>query len=39
MAVVDLDQQFLSSQIARRGLCNDCANLPAVVEATSEKRA
>jgi hypothetical protein len=30
-----LDQQFVLSQIARRGPWNDCANLPAVVEAAS----
>src|ERR1700680_3825360 len=36
VVVVDLDQQFLLSQIARRGPWNDCANLPAVVEAASE---
>ncbi|MBZ5541827.1 MAG: transposase [Acidobacteriia bacterium] len=35
--MADLDQQFLLSQIARRGPCNDCANLPAVVEAASEQ--
>ena len=35
VVVADLDQQFLLSQIAR-GLWNDCANLPAVVEAASE---
>ena len=35
--VADLDQQFLLSQIVRRGPWNDCANLPAVVEATSEQ--
>ena len=33
----DLDQQFLLSQIARRGPWNDCANLPAVVAAASER--
>src|ERR1700722_5376195 len=37
VVVVDLDQQFLLSQIARRGPWNDCANLPAVVEAASEQ--
>jgi len=35
VVVVDLDQQFLLSQIARRGPWNDCANLPAVVQAAS----
>lgn len=35
--VAALDQQFLLSQIVRRGPWNDCANLPAVVEATSEQ--
>ena len=37
VVVVDLDHQFLLSQIARRGPWNDCANLPAVVEAASEQ--
>jgi hypothetical protein len=37
VVVVDLDHQFLWSQIARRGPWNDCANLPAVVEAASEQ--
>ena len=37
MVGVDLDQQFLLSQIARRGPWNDCANFPAVVEAASEQ--
>ena len=37
IVVVDLDQQFLLSQIARRGPWNDCANLPTVVEAASEQ--
>ncbi len=37
VVVVGLDQQFLLSQIARRGPWNDCANLPAVVEAASEQ--
>jgi hypothetical protein len=36
VVVADLDQQFLLSQIVRRGPWNDCANLPAVVEAASE---
>jgi hypothetical protein len=35
VVVADLDQQFLLSHIARRGPSNDCANLPAVVEAAS----
>ena len=35
--VADLDQQFLLSQMARRGPWNDCANLPAVVGAASEQ--
>jgi len=35
--VVDLDQQFLLAQMARRGPWNDCANLPAVVGAASEQ--
>jgi len=34
---VDLDQQFVLSQLARRGPWNDCANLPAVVEAASQQ--
>jgi len=37
VVVVDLDQQFVLSQIARRGPWNDCANLPAVVEAASQQ--
>jgi len=37
VAVVDLDQQFVLSQIARRGPWNDCANLPAVVEVASQQ--
>ncbi len=37
VVVVDLDHQFLLSQIARRGPWNDCANLPAVVQAASEQ--
>jgi len=37
VVVADLDQQFLLSQIARRGPWNDCANLPAVVEAASRE--
>ena len=35
--VADVDQQFLLSQMARRGPWNDCANLPAVVAAASEQ--
>jgi hypothetical protein len=31
LVVVDLDQQFILSQLARRGPWNDCGNLPAVV--------
>ena len=30
VVAADLDQQFVLSQLARRGLWNDCANLPAV---------
>ena len=37
VVVVDLDHQFLLSQIARRGPWNDCANLPAVVQAACEQ--
>src|SRR3984893_9388379 len=37
VVVVDLDQQFLLSQIARRGPWHECANLPAVVQAASEQ--
>src|SRR5882672_7461860 len=37
VVVVDLDHQFLLSQIARRGPWNDCANLPAVIEAASQQ--
>src|SRR5712692_5646837 len=35
--VADLDQQFLLSQLARRGPRNDCANLPTVVGAASQE--
>jgi len=35
VVMADLDQQFVLSQIARRGPWNDCANLPAVVKAAS----
>ena len=37
VVVADLDQQFVLSQLARRGPWNDCANLPAVVGAASEQ--
>ena len=37
VVVVDLDQQFLLSQIARCGPRNDCANLPAVFKPASEQ--
>src|ERR1700693_4517433 len=37
VVVADLDQQFLLSQSARRGPWNDCANLPAVVAAASQR--
>ena len=37
VVVADLDQQFLLSQRARRGPWNDCASLPAVVEAASQQ--
>src|ERR1700724_2099500 len=37
VVVADLDQQFLLSQIARRGPWNDCANLPAVVGAAGKQ--
>ena len=37
LIVADLDQQFLLSQLARRGPWNDCANLPAVVGAASQE--
>ena len=37
VVVADLDQQFLLSQIARRGPWNDCANLPTVVQAASRE--
>ena len=33
----DLDQQFVLSQLVRRGPWNDCANLPAVVETASQQ--
>jgi hypothetical protein len=37
VVAVDLDQQFVLSQLARRGPWNDCANLPAVVEAACKQ--
>jgi hypothetical protein len=37
VVAVDLDQQFVLSQLGRRGPWNDCANLPAVVEAASKQ--
>ena len=37
VVAVDLDQQFVLSQLARRGPWNDCANLPPVVEAASQQ--
>ena len=37
VVVADLDQQFLLSQIARRGPWNECANLPAVVGTASQQ--
>jgi hypothetical protein len=37
VAGADLDQQFLLSQLARRGPSNDGANLPALVRAASER--
>jgi Transposase DDE domain/Transposase domain (DUF772) len=37
VVAVDLDQQFVLSQLARRGPWNDCANLPAVVDAASQQ--
>ena len=37
VVAVDLDQQFVLSQLGRRGPWNDCANLPAVVETTSKQ--
>ncbi len=37
VVAVDLDQQFVLSQLARRGLWNDCPNVPAVVEAASKQ--
>jgi hypothetical protein len=37
--VADLDQQFLLSQIVRRGPWNDCANLPPSSKQLLSKRA
>jgi hypothetical protein len=37
VVVADLDQQFLLSQTARRGPWNDCAHLPALVEAAGRQ--
>jgi hypothetical protein len=37
VVAVDLDQQFVLAQIARRGPWNDCANLPAVVGVAAEQ--
>jgi len=37
VVAVDLDQQFVLSQLARRGPWNDCANLPAVIAAASQQ--
>jgi len=37
VVAVDLDQQFVLSQLARRGPWNDCANLPALVGAASQQ--
>jgi Transposase DDE domain/Transposase domain (DUF772) len=37
VVAVDLDQQFVLSQLARRGPWNDCANLPTVIDAASEE--
>jgi len=37
VVAVDLDQQFVLSQLARRGPWNDCANLPAVIDAASKQ--
>lgn len=38
IVVADLDQQLLLSQSARQGPWNDCASLPAVVKAASQRR-
>jgi hypothetical protein len=37
VVVVDLHQQLVLPQLARRGPWNDCANLPAVVKAASQQ--
>lgn len=37
VVAVDVDQQCVLSQLARRGPWNDCANLPAVVQAAAEQ--
>ena len=37
VVVADLDQQFLLSQMARRGPWNDCAHLPALVQGASQQ--
>ncbi len=37
VVAVNLDQQFVLAQLARRGPWNDCANLPAVIEAASKQ--
>jgi len=36
LVVVDLDEQFILSQLARRGPWNDCGNLPTVVETAAQ---
>jgi len=37
LVVVDLDEQFILSQLARRGPWNDCGNLPAAVETAAQE--
>jgi len=37
VVAIDLDQQFVLSQLARRGPWNDCANLPAVIDAARKE--
>jgi len=37
LVVVDLDEQFILSQLARRGPWNDCGNLPTVVETAAQE--
>jgi hypothetical protein len=37
VVAVDLDQQFVLPQLARRGPWNDCVNSPAIVGAASEQ--